>query len=40
MSFRRAIAGLEIIHVIENVEVNKTDRLFKDISVVNIDVQW
>jgi peptidylprolyl isomerase domain and WD repeat-containing protein 1 len=39
-SFRRAIAGLEIIHVIENVEANKTDRLFKDISVVNIDVQW
>ena len=38
--FGGAIAGLEIIHAIENVEANKTDRQFKDISIVNIDVQW
>jgi peptidylprolyl isomerase domain and WD repeat-containing protein 1 len=33
------IAGLEVIHAIENVKVNKTDRLFEDLKIVNIDVQ-
>ena len=40
MIFRRAIAGFEIIHAIENVEANTTDRLFKDIGVVNILSSW
>jgi peptidylprolyl isomerase domain and WD repeat-containing protein 1 len=39
MIFGRAIAGLEVIHAIENVKVNKTDRLFEGIKIVNIDVQ-
>jgi hypothetical protein len=36
---RRAITGLEIVHVIKNLEVNKMNRSLKDISIVNIDVQ-
>ena len=39
MVLGRVIVGLEVIHAIENVKVNKMDRLFEDIKIVNIDVQ-
>jgi len=37
--FGRSIAGLEVIHTIENVKTNKTNRPFEDIKIINIDVQ-
>ncbi|KAG8985667.1 hypothetical protein FRB90_004515 [Tulasnella sp. 427] len=36
--FGRAITGLEVIHAIENVRVDKTDKPFDDIKIVNVDV--
>ncbi|KAG8931090.1 hypothetical protein FRC01_001850 [Tulasnella sp. 417] len=36
--FGRALTGLEVIHAIENVRVNKTDKPFDDIKIVNVDV--
>ena len=37
--FRRAIAGLGVMHTIENAKANKTDKLFEDIKIINIDIQ-
>jgi peptidylprolyl isomerase domain and WD repeat-containing protein 1 len=37
--FGRGIAGLEVIHSIESVKTNKTDRPFEDIKIVDVDVQ-
>ena len=37
--FRRAIAGLGVMHTIENAKANKTDKLFEDIKNINIDIQ-
>lgn len=37
--FGRAVAGLEVIHTIENVKVNKTDKPLEDIKIINIDVE-
>ncbi|KAG8891912.1 cytochrome P450 monooxygenase 71, partial [Tulasnella sp. 408] len=36
--FGRAITGLEVVHAIENVRVDKTDKPFDDIKIVNVDV--
>jgi peptidylprolyl isomerase domain and WD repeat-containing protein 1 len=37
--FGRAVSGLEVIHNIENVKVNKTDKPMEDIKIVNISVE-
>ena len=37
--FWRAIAGLGVMHTIENAKANKTDKLFEDIKIINIDIQ-
>ena len=37
--FGRAVAGLEVIHAIENVKTNKTDKPLEDIKIVNVDIQ-
>ena len=37
--FGRALSGLEVIHAIENVKVNKLDKPFEDIKIVNVDVE-
>lgn len=37
--FGRVISGLEVIHAIENVKVNKTDKPLEDIKIINVDVQ-
>lgn len=31
--FRRAIAGLGVMHTIENAKANKTDKPFEDIKI-------
>lgn len=36
--FGRAYSGLEVVHTIENVKVNKVDKPFEDIKIINIDV--
>jgi peptidylprolyl isomerase domain and WD repeat-containing protein 1 len=33
------IAGLETIHAIGNAKMNKTDKPFEDVEIVNIDVR-
>jgi peptidylprolyl isomerase domain and WD repeat-containing protein 1 len=37
--FGRGVAGLEVIHNIENVKVNKTDKPLEDIKIINISVE-
>ncbi|KIM28414.1 hypothetical protein M408DRAFT_8792 [Serendipita vermifera MAFF 305830] len=37
--FGRAVAGLEVIHNIENVKVNKTDKPMEDIKIINISIE-
>ncbi|KAF9029834.1 cyclophilin-like protein [Hymenopellis radicata] len=37
--FGRVISGLEVVHAIEHVKVNKGDKPFEDIKIVNIDVE-
>ncbi|KAI0320530.1 peptidyl-prolyl cis-trans isomerase [Amylostereum chailletii] len=37
--FGRALSGLETIHTIENVKVNKSDKPFEDIKIVNITIE-
>ncbi|KAF9046595.1 peptidyl-prolyl cis-trans isomerase [Panaeolus papilionaceus] len=37
--FGRVISGLEVVHTIENVKVNKLDKPFEDIKIINIDVE-
>lgn len=36
--FGRVFSGLEVVHGIENVKVNKVDKPLEDIKIVNIDV--
>ncbi|KAI6030857.1 hypothetical protein F5J12DRAFT_762754 [Pisolithus orientalis] len=36
--FGRVFSGLEVVHAIENVKVNKMDKPLEDIKIVNIDV--
>ena len=36
--FGRVFSGLEVVHGIENVRVNKVDKPLEDIKIVNIDV--
>ncbi|KAF8133869.1 hypothetical protein EV363DRAFT_1430397 [Boletus edulis] len=36
--FGRVFSGLEVIHAIENVKINKVDKPFEDIKIVNVDV--
>lgn len=36
--FGRVFSGLEIVHAIENVKVNKVDKPFEDIKIINVDV--
>ncbi|KAF8713087.1 Cyclophilin type peptidyl-prolyl cis-trans isomerase/CLD, partial [Rhizoctonia solani] len=37
--FGRVVHGLEVVHAIENVKVNKVDKPFEDIKIVNVDVE-
>ena len=37
--FGRVLSGLEVVHSIENVKTNKTDKPFEDIKIINIDVE-
>ncbi|KAG8903604.1 hypothetical protein FRB99_002955 [Tulasnella sp. 403] len=37
--FGRAVTGLEVVHAIENVRVNKVDKPFEDIKIINVDVE-
>ncbi|TEB40067.1 peptidyl-prolyl cis-trans isomerase [Coprinellus micaceus] len=37
--FGRVLSGLEVVHAIENVKVNKFDKPFEDIKITNIDVE-
>ena len=37
--FGRVLAGLEVVHFIENVKTNKTDKPYEDIKITNIDVE-
>ncbi|KAG7445741.1 peptidyl-prolyl cis-trans isomerase [Guyanagaster necrorhizus] len=37
--FGRVISGLEVVHAIENVKVNKADKPLEDIKIVNVDVE-
>lgn len=36
--FGRVLTGLEVVHTIENVKVNKTDKPLEDIKIINVDV--
>ncbi|KAK2465315.1 hypothetical protein APHAL10511_002669 [Amanita phalloides] len=36
--FGRVLSGLEVVHAIENVKTNKTDKPYEDIKIINIDV--
>ena len=36
--FGRALSGLETIHAIENVKVNKHDKPLEDIKIINVVV--
>ncbi|KAH8114737.1 peptidyl-prolyl cis-trans isomerase [Phellopilus nigrolimitatus] len=37
--FGRVLRGLEVIHAIENVRTNKTDKPYEDIKIINIEVE-
>ncbi|KAJ3503858.1 hypothetical protein NMY22_g18105 [Coprinellus aureogranulatus] len=37
--FGRVLSGLEVVHAIENVKVNKFDKPFEDIKIINVDVE-
>ncbi|KAJ3570103.1 hypothetical protein NP233_g4631 [Leucocoprinus birnbaumii] len=37
--FGRVLSGREVVHAIENVKTNKTDKPFEDIKIVNVDVE-
>lgn len=37
--FGRVLSGLEVVHTIENVKVDKTDKPFEDIKIINVDVE-
>ncbi|KZP33693.1 hypothetical protein FIBSPDRAFT_916100 [Athelia psychrophila] len=37
--FGRVLSGLEVVHNIENVKVNKTDKPLEDIKIINVDVE-
>ncbi|TFL06846.1 hypothetical protein BDV98DRAFT_556785 [Pterulicium gracile] len=37
--FGRVTSGLEVVHAIENVRTNKTDKPFEDIKIINVDVE-
>ncbi|TFK88196.1 peptidyl-prolyl cis-trans isomerase [Polyporus arcularius HHB13444] len=37
--FGRVLSGLEVVHAIENVKVNKVDKPYEDIKIINIDVE-
>ncbi|KAL5632597.1 hypothetical protein ACGC1H_005520 [Rhizoctonia solani] len=37
--FGRVVHGLEVVHAIENVKVNKVDKPFEDIKIINVDVE-
>lgn len=37
--FGRVVHGLEVVHAIENVRVNKVDKPFEDIKIINVDVE-
>ncbi|KAF9463062.1 hypothetical protein BDZ94DRAFT_1259976 [Collybia nuda] len=36
--FGRVLSGLEVVHTIENVKVNKTDKPFEDIKIINVEI--
>ncbi|RDB17983.1 Peptidyl-prolyl cis-trans isomerase cyp15 [Hypsizygus marmoreus] len=36
--FGRVLSGLEVVHTIENVKTNKTDKPYEDIKITNIDI--
>ncbi|KAF5382738.1 hypothetical protein D9615_002870 [Tricholomella constricta] len=36
--FGRVISGLEVVHTIENVKTNKTDKPYEDIKIINVDI--
>ncbi|KAI6042675.1 hypothetical protein EDC04DRAFT_2965944 [Pisolithus marmoratus] len=36
--FGRVFSGLEVVHAIENVKVNKMDKPLEDIKIINVDV--
>ncbi|EGN98226.1 hypothetical protein SERLA73DRAFT_91486 [Serpula lacrymans var. lacrymans S7.3] len=36
--FGRVFSGLEVVHAIENVKVNKLDKPLEDIKIVNVDI--
>lgn len=36
--FGRALSGLEVIHTIENVKTNKTDKPYEDIKIINVEI--
>ncbi|CAE6512134.1 unnamed protein product [Rhizoctonia solani] len=37
--FGRVVHGLEVVHAIENVKVNKVDKPLEDIKIINVDVE-
>lgn len=37
--FGRVLRGLEVVHGIENVKVNKHDKPYEDIKIVNVEVE-
>ncbi|KAJ8523183.1 hypothetical protein ONZ45_g325 [Pleurotus djamor] len=37
--FGRVLTGLEVVHAIENVKTNKTDKPYEDIKIINVDVE-
>lgn len=37
--FGRVLSGLEVVHAIESAKVNKVDKPFEDIKIVNIDIE-
>ncbi|KXN88078.1 Peptidyl-prolyl cis-trans isomerase cyp15 [Leucoagaricus sp. SymC.cos] len=37
--FGRVLSGREVVHAIENVKTDKTDKPFEDIKIINVDVE-
>ena len=37
--FGRAVAGLEVVHNIENVKVTRADKPMEDIKIINISIE-
>lgn len=37
--FGRVLRGLEVVHAIENAKVDKTDKPFEDIKIINVEVE-